>query len=260
MQGKNDEVLNWARNARPGTKLAPATAPDGLQMATFAGGCFWGLELAYQRVPGVVRTSVGYTQGKVPSPTYEAVCSGGTGHTEAVQVYYDPAECSYESLIDVFFDKVDPTTLNRQGNDRGTQYRSGIYWHTEAQRAVAEAAVREADAQLATGKFRRPVAGTRVVAELAPAVDYWLAEDYHQQYLAKGGRWVYWVGFHWGCIRRCGNRAICIGSHVHVHVPPFSWFCRGGRPQSAEKGCTDKIRCCEFHQNNFPFFCLLLGH
>ena len=117
---------------------APDTAPPGLAIATFAGGCFWGLELAYQRAPGVVKTSVGYTAGADPAPTYETVCSGGTGHTEAVQVYYDPAETTYADLLAVFFDRVDPTTLNRQGNDVGTQYRSGIYYHDEDQKKEAE--------------------------------------------------------------------------------------------------------------------------
>lgn len=153
--GSNADVLKWAQSAKPGTQLAPKEAPEGQEIATFAGGCFWGLELAYQRVPGVTKTSVGYTQGRVPSPTYEAVCSGRTGHTEAVQCYYVPAECSYERLLDEFFDKVDPTTLNRQGNDSGTQYRSGIYYHNEAQKAAAEKKIAEVNAALAAGKFRK---------------------------------------------------------------------------------------------------------
>ena len=117
---------------------APDTPPPGQAMATFAGGCFWGLELAFQRVPGVTTTSVGYTGGPDPAPTYETVCSGTTGHTEAVQVYYDPSACDFTDLLAVFFAKVDPTTLNRQGNDVGTQYRSGIYYHDEEQKAAAE--------------------------------------------------------------------------------------------------------------------------
>ncbi|KAG7667485.1 hypothetical protein KSW81_001191 [Nannochloris sp. 'desiccata'] len=164
-EGKNDEVLQFARTAKPVTKLAPATAPEGLEMATFAGGCFWGIELAYQRVPGVTQTWVGYTQGQVEGPSYEAVCRGSTG----------------------------------------TQYRSGVYYHTDEQKADAEAAYAEVQAQLDAGKYPRRVSGKKVVSELKPAVEFWMAEDYHQQYLAKGGR--------------------------------------GGRAQSAEKGCNDPIRC-----------------
>jgi peptide-methionine (S)-S-oxide reductase len=204
-QGKNDEVLRFARTAKPVTKLAPATAPEGLELATFAGGCFWGIELAYQRVPGVTQTWVGYTQGQVEGPSYEAVCRGSTGHTEAVHMHYNPKEVPYQKLLDVFFEKTDPTTLNRQGNDAGTQYRSGVYYHNDEQKAAAEAAFAEVQAQLDAGKYPRRVSGKKVVSELKPAVEFWMAEDYHQQYLAKGGR--------------------------------------GGRAQSAEKGCTDPIRC-----------------
>lgn len=169
------------------TELAPAKAPAGQEIATFAGGCFWGLELAYQRLPGVAKTSVGYTQGSVESPSYQAVCSGRTGHTEAVQVYYDPKELSYEQLLDLFFDRVDPTTKDRQGNDSGTQYRSGIYYHNEQQKAAAEKAIAEVNEKLQSSTWRR-VMGSKVVTELKPAADYWLAESYHQQYLQKGGQ------------------------------------------------------------------------
>jgi len=119
------------------TQLAPSSVPDG-ELATIAGGCFWGLELQMQRVPGVLRTSVGYTQGGVQGPSYEAVCSGTTGHTEAVQVVYNPAEVSYEQLLEAWAEKTDITTENRQGNDRGTQYRSGVYYHSPEQQQVAE--------------------------------------------------------------------------------------------------------------------------
>ena len=183
---------------------APDTPPPGLKMATFAGGCFWGLELAFQRVAGVTATSVGYTDGPDPAPTYESVCSGRTGHAEAVQVYYDPAETSYEALLDVFFDKVDPTTANRQGGDVGTQYRSALYYHDDDQKRAIEAAVEAVDAKLASNVFRR-VLGTRVVSDVRPAQPYFLAEAYHQQYLARGGRF--------------------------------------GAPQSTAKGCKDTIRC-----------------
>lgn len=203
-KGKNGGVLEWARSAKPGTELAPATAPEGLEIATFAGGCFWGLELAYQRVPGVTHTSVGYTDGPVPNPTYEEVCSGRTGHAEAVQVYYDPKEVTYEELLKLFFNRVDPTTLNRQGNDMGTQYRSAIYYYNDEQKKAAEKAIAEVNMQLQSNAFRR-VLGSKVVAELKPGTDYYLAEKYHQQYLSKGGRM--------------------------------------GSSQSAAKGCNDPIRC-----------------
>jgi len=187
-----------------GTELAPKEAPSGMQLATFAGGCFWGLELAFQRVPGVVKTSVGYTQGKVEKPTYEQVCSGGTGHTEAVQVTYDPSAVGYGDLLDTFFERTDPTTLNRQGGDRGTQYRSGIYYHTPEQQTTAQKALEDVQSKIDAGSFRG-TAEKKVVVELLPAGDYYLAEDYHQQYLEKGGRF--------------------------------------NQPQSAQKGCKDNIRC-----------------
>jgi hypothetical protein len=112
--GKFGSILKAARTAKRGCPLAPKEAPPGLKLATFAGGCFWGLELAYQRVPGVVKTSVGYAGGQDPAPTYDSVCMGVTGHTESIQVTFDPKEVAYETLLDVFFDRVDPTTLNRQ--------------------------------------------------------------------------------------------------------------------------------------------------
>ena len=197
----NQSSSSTAANA---CKLAPDSAPPGLKIATFAGGCFWGLELAYQREPGVTNTSVGYTQGQDPAPTYEKVCNGSTGHAEAVQVYFDPKETSYARLLDLFFERVDPTTANRQGNDVGTQYRSGIYYHDAEQKELAERAIADVNVKLSSNVFRR-VLGTKVETELLPATDYFLAEDYHQQYLSKGGRF--------------------------------------GSGQSAAKGCTDKIRC-----------------
>lgn len=189
--GLFDGVANFFRvEKQPGCKLAPKEAPAGYKLATFAGGCFWGLELAYQRVPGVVKTSVGYTGGHDQEPTYNSVCSGFTGHTEAVQVTYAPQEVTYDQLLDVFFERTDPTTKNRQGNDTGTQYRSGIYWHDDAQKAAAQAKAAQVQAKLDRGeKVRaRPYAGKQVVCELKEAGDYYIAEDYHQQYLEKGGQ------------------------------------------------------------------------
>jgi peptide-methionine (S)-S-oxide reductase len=148
--------------------------------ATFGAGCFWGVEEAFRQVPGVTNTAVGYAGGATERPTYEAVCSDTTGHAEVVEVEYDPARVSYEQLLDVFWANHDPTQLNRQGPDVGTQYRSAIFYHTPEQQAAAEAAKA---ALAATGRFRRPV-----VTEVTPAGPFWRAEEYHQRYLQKRGR------------------------------------------------------------------------
>ena len=157
--------------------------PNGrpLQEATFAGGCFWGVELAYQREPGVVRTEVGYAQGADPSPSYEAVCSGVTGHTEAVRVRYDPARVSYERLCDLLLDRLGENryALNRVGNDQGTQYRHGIYLRDDAQKKTAEAVI----AREQQRDSDRPI-----VTEVEKSAAYYPAEAYHQQYLEKGGQ------------------------------------------------------------------------
>ena len=141
-------------------------------------GCFWGIELAFQRVPGVIKTEVGYTQGTKKNPSYEEVCNGGTGHTEAVQVTFDTAAIRYDDLLTVFWDIIDPTTLNQQGNDVGTQYRSGIYFHSEDQRIAAES----------TKAAQQKKHGSPIVVEILPATTFYPAEDYHQQYLSKGGQ------------------------------------------------------------------------
>ena len=154
------------------------TSFEGYQVASFAGGCFWGTELHYQRIPGVVATCVGYTQGGVSSPTYEQVCSGSTGHAEGIQLIYDPSICSYERLLSTLFNTVDPTLLNRVGNDRGTQYRHGVYTHTPEQTSAAKRFVSEVQ-----GRYENPV-----VTEVLPAKVFWPAEDYHQRYLEKRGQ------------------------------------------------------------------------
>merc|ERR1712216_701894 len=156
----------------------PHSDSGARERATVAGGCFWGLELAFQRVPGVVSTSVGYINGHIKDPTYEQVCSGSTGHAEAVDMQFDPETISYKEILEVFWDQHDPTTLNRQGNDVGTQYRSGIYYHTEEQKKIAEAS-KAAEAE----RLGRPIA-----TEIMKASKYYMAEAYHQQYLAKGGQ------------------------------------------------------------------------
>jgi len=149
------------------------------EKATFAAGCFWGVEAAFRQVPGVVDAAVGYSGGGFPNPTYEDVCTGRTGHAESVQVEFDPARVSYDQLLDVFWENHDPTTLNRQGPDVGTQYRSAIFFHNREQ----EKAAAESKSRLeASGRYRRPV-----VTEIAAAQQFWRAEDYHQRYLEKRG-------------------------------------------------------------------------
>jgi peptide-methionine (S)-S-oxide reductase len=148
--------------------------------ATFGAGCFWGIEEAFRRVPGVLDTAVGYMGGHLANPTYEDVCTDQTGHAEVVQVTYDPQRVSYPQLLDVFFQVHDPTTPNRQGPDVGSQYRSAVFTHDDAQRAAAEAAIQALDAR---GRFRRPI-----VTQVVPAGDFWRAEEYHQRYLQKRGR------------------------------------------------------------------------
>jgi peptide-methionine (S)-S-oxide reductase len=153
--------------------------PDGLQVATFGMGCFWGAERMFWEREGVFSTAVGYAGGLTPNPTYREVCSGRTGHAEVVQVVFDPARVSYEELLKLFWENHDPTQGMRQGNDRGTQYRSAIYTHGDAQKQAAEAS-RDAYARvLAQAGY-----GT-ITTEIAPAPPFYYAEDYHQQYLAK---------------------------------------------------------------------------
>ncbi|XP_047322923.1 peptide methionine sulfoxide reductase-like [Impatiens glandulifera] len=167
----------------------------GQKFAQFGAGCFWGVELAFQRVDGVTKTEVGYSQGFLHNPTYNGICSGTTNHSEVVRVLYDPKECSYENLLDAFWKKHDPTTLNRQGNDVGTQYRSGIYFYTEEEERLA---IESRDRQ-------QKVLNRKIITEILPAKKFYRAEEYHQQYLAKGGRF--------------------------------------GDKQSIDKGCNDPIRC-----------------
>mmetsp|Transcript_76701 Transcript_76701/g.150377 ORF Transcript_76701/g.150377 Transcript_76701/m.150377 type:complete len:341 (-) Transcript_76701:124-1146(-) len=159
----------------------PTHTKDGqYEVATFAGGCFWGTELHFQRVPGVVATCVGYTQGAVEAPNYEAVCSGGTGHTEALFLCFDPKVVPYEALVEKLFGLVDPTLLNRVGNDQGTQYRHGVYTHSAGQAQTAQAALEAQRAKYGESKA--------VVTEVKAAAVFYPAEGYHQQYLAKGGQ------------------------------------------------------------------------
>jgi peptide-methionine (S)-S-oxide reductase len=149
------------------------------EKATFAAGCFWGVEAAFRQIPGVLATAVGYIGGCTKNPTYEDVCTDGTGHAEAVEVEFDPNRVRYQQLLDVFWNEHDPTQLNRQGPDVGTQYRSAIFFHNSAQQA---AAIASKEALEKSVRHRRPI-----VTEIAPAPEFYRAEDYHQQYLEKRG-------------------------------------------------------------------------
>ncbi|ACL25376.1 peptide-methionine (S)-S-oxide reductase MsrA [Chloroflexus aggregans] len=148
-----------------------------LETATLAGGCFWCLEAVYDQVIGVKDVVSGYTGGHVPNPSYQRVCDGNTGHAEAVQIQFDPEQIGYRELLEIFFSIHDPTTLNRQGADVGTQYRSAIFYHSEEQRQIAEQLVRELTEQRV---FRDPI-----VTEIVPASTFYPAEDYHQEYFAR---------------------------------------------------------------------------
>jgi peptide-methionine (S)-S-oxide reductase len=150
-----------------------------MEKATFGAGCFWGVEAAFRQIDGVVSTAVGYSGGKTANPTYRDVCSDETGHAEVVEVEFDPAKVTYEQLLDVFWQNHDPTQLNRQGPDVGTQYRSVVFAHNPDQAAAAQASKARLSA---SGKHRRPI-----VTTIEPAREFWRAEDYHQQYLEKRG-------------------------------------------------------------------------
>lgn len=150
------------------------------EKATFAAGCFWGVEEAFRQLPGVLSTCVGYTGGMRENPTYEQVCTGATGHAEAVEVTFDPEKTSYDALLKVFWDVHNPTTKNRQGPDIGTQYRSAIFYHSPQQQKAAQQSREELSA---AGRWPSPI-----VTEITPAAPFYQAEDYHQQYVAKRGR------------------------------------------------------------------------
>ncbi len=150
-----------------------------MAIATFGAGCFWGVEAEFRRVQGVKVTAVGYAGGDLQNPTYKDVCSDSTGHAEVVQVEYDPEAVSYDDLLNVFWENHDPTTLNRQGPDIGTQYRSVVFFHTPEQEVAARASKERLEK---SGRFKRPI-----VTQIEPAAEFWRAEEYHQQYLEKRG-------------------------------------------------------------------------
>lgn len=147
--------------------------------ATFAAGCFWGVEATFRQIPGVISTRVGYTGRQMTNPTYKDVCTDRTGHAEAVEVEYDPSKVSYDQLLQVFWENHDPTQLNRQGPDWGTQYRSAIFFHSPEQEAAAKTSK---EALEKSGRYRKPI-----VTQIVPATTFYEAEDYHQQYLEKRG-------------------------------------------------------------------------
>lgn len=160
-------------------ELQPWKEPN-MKIATFAAGCFWGVEAAFRQTKGVKSTAVGYCGGATVNPTYEDVCTGRTGHAEVVQVDFDPEEITYGQLLDVYWKSHDPTQLNRQGPDTGTQYRSAIFFHSPQQQQAARASMRQLTE---SGKYDRPI-----VTEIVPAAEFFRGEEYHQQYLEKRGQ------------------------------------------------------------------------
>ncbi|UWE02790.1 peptide-methionine (S)-S-oxide reductase MsrA [Laceyella sacchari] len=150
-----------------------------MALATFGAGCFWGVEETFRKLPGVLNTAVGYMGGTKENPTYEEVCTDKTGHAEVVQVEFDPEQITYADLLDVFWNNHNPTTLNRQGPDVGTQYRSVIFYHEETQKKLAEESKQALDR---SGRFKNPI-----VTQVEPATTFWRAEEYHQRYLQKRG-------------------------------------------------------------------------
>lgn len=153
--------------------------PAGMQVATFANGCFWCTEAIFEQLDGVISAVSGYTGGHVKNPTYKAVCTGETGHAECLQITYDPAKITFDELLEVFWETHDPTTLNRQGNDVGTQYRSGVFYHNQEQKEKAEKYKEELNKN---GAFDKPI-----VTEITPFTVFYPAEDYHQQYFENNG-------------------------------------------------------------------------
>jgi peptide-methionine (S)-S-oxide reductase len=178
LPGRSHPLVVPDRHAVLDTPLKPPF-PDGLQQAVFGLGCFWGAERVFWQAPGVYTTAVGYAGGYTPNPTYEEVCSGRTGHTEAVLVVFDPERTSYEEILKLFWENHDPTQGMRQGNDAGTQYRSAVYTSGDAQRAAVEASAALFGERLKSAGYGE------ITTEVAPLGEFYYAEDYHQQYLAK---------------------------------------------------------------------------
>ncbi len=178
LPGRSEKMPVPSKHYLLETPLVPPF-PEGMELAMFGLGCFWGAERKFWQVPGVYSTSVGYAAGLTPNPTYKEVCSGQTGHNEVVRVVFDPSKVSYTALLKLFFDNHDPTQGMRQGNDVGTQYRSGIYTYGEAQREAAVAA------KAAMQKALEGAGYGAITTEILPAPEFYYAEEYHQQYLVK---------------------------------------------------------------------------
>ena len=178
LPGRSTPMAVPERHVLSGNRIAPPF-PEGMQLALFGLGCFWGAERKFWQLPGVYSTSVGYAAGATPNPSYEEVCSGYTGHNEVVRVVYDPKKISYETLLKTFWESHDPTQGMRQGNDVGTQYRSGIYVYSAEQRTAAEASLRAYQERLTQAGHGE------ITTEIQEAPEFYYAEDYHQQYLAK---------------------------------------------------------------------------
>ncbi len=180
----NAMLVAWATVVTGGLGMAVANdAAPKVAKATFAGGCFWCTEAVYEQMKGVKSATSGYIGGSVPNPTYKDVCTGLTGHAEAVEIEYDPTVVPYEKLLEVFFATHDPTTLNRQGADVGTQYRSGVFYHDDEQKRIAEDVIKRLDAA--------KVYPGRIVTEVTKATTFYPAEDYHQEYFANNPRQPY---------------------------------------------------------------------
>lgn len=178
LAGRSTRMAVPERHFVLGTPLEPPF-PEGMELALFGFGCFWGAEKKFWEVGGVHSTSVGYAGGSTPNPLYEEVCSGRTGHNEVVRVVFDPGSLPFEALLQIFWESHDPTQGMRQGNDVGTQYRSGIYTHSEAQHTSAEASRAAYQARLGRGGY------DEITTEIVEAPEFYYAEEYHQQYLAK---------------------------------------------------------------------------
>jgi peptide-methionine (S)-S-oxide reductase len=178
LPGREQPVPVLARHEVLGNPIAPPF-PEGLERAVFGMGCFWGAERLFWQADGVWTTAVGYAGGYTPNPTYQEVCSGSTGHAEVVLAVFDPAKTNYEQMLQIFWEGHDPTQGMRQGNDVGTQYRSAIYWHSEAQRELADSS------RTAYAERLRQSGHGEITTEIAEAGPFYYAEDYHQQYLAK---------------------------------------------------------------------------
>ena len=184
LPGRSQPVRIGDRHFVNGERIVPPY-PDGTQVAMFAAGCFWGVEKTFWQTPGVVSTAVGYAGGHTPNPTYDEVCSGRTGHTEAIRVVFDPSVISYADLVKRFFEVHDPTQGMRQGNDVGTQYRSAIYWTTPEQEQTARDLTKTYGDELARRRLGDITTEIRPAAPLDGGLPYFYAEDAHQQYLAK---------------------------------------------------------------------------